>query len=220
MGGIHVDIDGATPIQGIWAAGEAACVSLHGANRLGSNSTAECLLWGKITGEKAAKFALEQKALASVSEERVRQEEALIFDQYRHQSGEEDAYVIREELQSAMDRQVGVFRTGPELEKALEKIRELKERMKSVRVKDESRVYNTNLLNILEVANLLDIAEAIVAGGIVRTESRGSHSRRDFPQRDDVNWGKHTLAYYTPEGPRLDYSPVTITMWKPVERKY
>lgn len=220
MGGIHVDIDGATPIQGIWASGEAACISLHGANRLGSNSTAECLLWGKITGEKAAKFAREQKALASVSQERVRQEEALIFDQYRHQSGEEDVYVIRSELQSAMDRQVGVFRTGPEMEKALEKIGELKERMKRVRVKDESRVYNTNLLNILEVANLLDIAEAIVAGGIARTESRGSHSRRDCPQRDDVNWGKHTLAYYTPEGPRLDYIPMTITMWQPVERKY
>ena len=220
MGGIHVDIDGVTPIQGVWAAGEAACVSLHGANRLGSNSTAECLVWGKITGAEAARFASKQKALASVSEERVRQEEALIFDQYRHQSGEEDVYAIRSELQSAMDRQVGVFRTGPEMEKALKKIGELRERMKRVRVKDESRIYNTNLLNILEVANLLDLAEAIVAGGITRTESRGAHSRRDFPKRDDINWAKHTLAYYTPEGPRLDYIPVTITMWKPVERKY
>ncbi len=220
MGGIHVDINGATPIQGIWAAGEAACISLHGANRLGSNSTAECLVWGKITGAEAAEFALKQKALASVSQERVRQEEALIFDQYRNQSGEEDVYAIRDELQSAMDHQVGVFRTGPEMEMALKKIGELKERMKKVRVKDESRIYNTNLLNILEVANLLDIAEAIVAGGIARTESRGAHSRRDCPKRDDVNWSKHTLAYYTPEGPRLDYIPVTITMWEPVERKY
>jgi succinate dehydrogenase / fumarate reductase flavoprotein subunit len=220
MGGIHTDIDGATPVEGIWAAGEAASVSLHGANRLGSNSTAECLLWGKITGEEAAKFALKQKALASVSEERVRQEEALIFDRYRHQSGEEDVYAIRAELQSAMDHGVGVFRTGPEMEKALKKIGELRERMKKVRVKDESRIYNTNLLNILEVDNLLDLAEVIVAGGIARTESRGAHSRRDFTKRDDVNWSKHTLAYYTPEGPRLDYIPATITMWEPVERKY
>jgi succinate dehydrogenase / fumarate reductase flavoprotein subunit len=220
MGGIHTDIDGATPVEGIWAAGEAASVSLHGANRLGSNSTAECLLWGKITGEEAAKFALKQKALASVSEERVRQEEALIFDRYRDRSGEEDVYAIRAELQSAMDHGVGVFRTGPEMEKALKKIGELRERMKKVRVKDESRIYNTNLLNILEVDNLLDLAEVIVAGGIARTESRGAHSRRDFTKRDDVNWSKHTLAYYTPEGPRLDYIPATITMWEPVERKY
>jgi len=113
-----------------------------------------------------------------------------------------------------------VFRTGPEMEKALKKIGELRERMKKVRVKDESRIYNTNLLNILEVDNLLDLAEVIVAGGIARTESRGAHSRRDFTKRDDVNWSKHTLAYYTPEGPRLDYIPATITMWEPVERKY
>jgi len=158
--------------------------------------------------------------LASVSEERVGQEEALIFDQYRHQSGEEDVYAIRGELQRAMDHQAAVFRTGPEMEKALEKIRELSERMKHVKVKDESRIYNTNLLNILEVANLLNLAEAIVVGGIARTESRGAHSRRDSPKRDDVDWSKHTLAYYTPEGPRLDYIPVTVTMWEPVERKY
>ena len=220
MGGIHVDIDGATPIEGIWAAGEASCVSLHGANRLGSNSTAECLVWGKITAEKAVEFALKQKALPSVSQERLRQEEALLFERFQLHNGEESVYTIWGELKSMMDREVGVFRTASELEDALRKIRELRERLQYARVKDSSRVYNTDLLTALEVTNLLDIAEVIIVGGLARTESRGAHFRRDFPKRDDVNWLKHTLAYYTPEGPRLEYIPVTINMWEPVERKY
>jgi len=119
-----------------------------------------------------------------------------------------------------MDSQVGVFRTGSDLEAALNKIRELKQRLPDIRVRDRGHIYNTDLLSGLEVDNLLDLAEVIVAGGLARTESRGAHSRRDFPKRDDVNWLKHTLAYYTPTGPRLDYIPVTITMWQPVERKY
>ena len=119
-----------------------------------------------------------------------------------------------------MDSQVGVFRTGSDLEAALNKIKELKQRLPATRVRDRGRVYNTDLLSALEVDNLLDLAEVIVAGGLARTESRGAHSRRDFPKRDDVNWLKHTLVYYTPTGPRLDYIPVAVTMWQPVERKY
>jgi len=220
MGGIHTDIDGKTPVEGIWAAGEAACVSLHGANRLGSNSTAECLVWGKITGEKAAQYAMGQKSLPDVSPQRVKEEEKRVFEQIGHGDGSEDVYAIRTELQRTMDRNVGVFRTGPDMEQALTKIRELKERIKQVKIKDESRIYNTNLQAVIETINLLDLAEVIVVGGLARTESRGAHSRRDFPERDDVNWCKHTLAYYTPEGPRLDYIPANITMWLPVERKY
>jgi len=218
MGGIHTDIDGATSIEGVWVAGEAACVSLHGANRLGANSTAECLVWGKITGAKAVNWAIKRKALPLVSRERLRQEEALLFEEF-HDKGE-NAYLIRKELQDIMDHRVGVFRNELELESALKRIRELKESVKYAQVKDKSRIYNTNLLTVLEVKNLLDLAEVIVAGGLARTESRGAHSRRDFPQRDDVNWLKHTLAYYAPEGPRLDFTPVTITMWEPVERRY
>jgi succinate dehydrogenase / fumarate reductase flavoprotein subunit len=220
MGGIHTNIEGATPVQGIWAAGEAACVSLHGANRLGSNSTAECLVWGKITGEKAARYAAAQKSLPPVPQKKVQDEEKRIFEQTGHGDGSEDVYVIRTELQKMMDNNVGVYRTGPQMEEALKKIRELKQRIKRVKVKDNSRIYNTNLVNIIETTNLIELAETIVVGGIARTESRGAHSRRDFPNRDDVNWGKHTLAHYTPEGPKLDYSPVAMTMWKPVERKY
>lgn len=220
MGGIHTDIEGATPVEAIWAAGEAACVSLHGANRLGANSTAECLVWGRITGEKATRYAMGQKSLPDVPPQRVQEEEKRLFEQIGHGNGSEDVYVIRAELQRMMDHNVAVYRNGPDMEEALKKIRELKQRIKHVKVKDQSRIYNTNLLAIVEVINLLDLAEVIVAGGLARTESRGAHSRRDFPNRDDDNWGKHTLAYYTPEGPRLDYIPVNITMWQPVERKY
>ena len=220
MGGIHTNIDAATPIEGVWAAGEAGCASLHGANRLGSNSTAECLVWGRIAGDNAAKYASKQKALPPSPEETtLKEEEARVFSRFSP-DGKESSYALRKELQKNMDKQVGVFRTGPDLEAALNRIRELKQRSPNIQVKDRGRIYNTDLLSALEVNNLLDLAEVIVAGALARTESRGAHSRRDFPKRDDVNWLKHTLAYCTAKGPRLDYIPVNITMWQPVERKY
>jgi succinate dehydrogenase / fumarate reductase flavoprotein subunit len=220
MGGIHTDIDGATPIKGIWAAGEAACVSLHGANRLGSNSTAECLVWGKIAGCNAAKYASKQKNLPTPPKETtLKDKEARVFTKFRS-DGKESAYALRKELQKTMDSNVGVFRTGSDLQVALDKIQEIKKRLPDIKVKDQGRIYNTDLLSALEIDNLIDLAEIIVAGALSRTESRGAHSRRDFPKRDDDNWLKHTLAYYTPTGPRLDYIPVNVTMWRPVERKY
>jgi len=220
MGGVHTDINGATPVAGIWAAGEAACVSLHGANRLGSNSTTECLVWGKITGDEAARYASKQKALPSPPKAAtLKDEEARVFNRF-NPDGKESAYALRRELQRTMDSNVGVFRTGPELKAALDKIQEIKGQLPGIKVKDRGRIYNTDLLSALEADNLLDLAEIIVAGALARTESRGAHSRRDFPKRDDVNWLKHTLAHYTPKGPRLDYIPVSITMWQPVERKY
>jgi len=220
MGGVHTDINGATPVEGIWAAGEAACVSLHGANRLGSNSTTECLVWGKITGEEAAKYASKQKALPSPPKAAtLKDEEARVFNRFSS-DGKESSYALRRELQRTMDSNVGVFRTDPDLKSALDKIQEIKHRLPGIKVKDRGRIYNTDLLSALEADNLVDLAEIIVAGALARTESRGAHSRRDFPKRDDVNWLKHTLAHYTPKGPRLYYIPVSITMWQPVERKY
>lgn len=220
MGGIHTDIDGATPVEGIWAAGEAACVSLHGANRLGSNSTAECLVWGKITGDKAAEYISKHKAFPSApTEQTLNDEEARVFGRFRT-DGKENAYAMRHELQKIMDRDVGVYRTGAAMETTLKRIREMKQSIPDIQVKDKGRIYNTDRLNALEIDNLLDLAEVVVLGGLTRTESRGAHSRRDFPKRDDVNWLKHTLAHYTPAGPRLDYIPVTITLWQPAERKY
>lgn len=220
MGGVHTDIDGATPVAGIWSAGEAACVSMHGANRLGSNSTGECLVWGKIAGEKAAKYAIKNKSYPKLPEESVlKSEEARVFNRFSS-DGKESAFIVRKELQKMMDAEVGVFRTGKGLETALNKVRELKQLVPALRVKDGGRVYNTDLLSALEAENLLDLAEIIVMGALVRTESRGGHSRRDFPKRDDNNWLKHTLVRFTPSGPKIEYIPVNITMWQPVERKY
>jgi len=220
MGGIETDINGATRVKGIWAAGEAACVSLHGANRLGSNSTAECLVWGKITAQEAVKYIAEKKEFPPAPEDRFQTEEKRIFEDLLQAEGGESPYRIKQELRQTMDQYVGVFRTGEGLEKALSKIRELKQRFKNVFIKDKSRAFNTDLTTTLEVENLLDLAEVVVLGGLERKESRGAHARRDFPKRDDDNWLKHTLAYYTPEGPKLDYKPVNITTWKPIERKY
>ena len=220
MGGIHTDINGATTVEGIWAAGEAGCLSLHGANRLGSNSTAECLVWGKIAGDKAARYASENKAFPSLPEEAtLKESETQIFNKFKD-NARESAFVMRRELQKIMDKEVSVYRTGPGLEAALNKIKELKQRVPDIQVKDRGRIYNTDLLSALEVENLLDLSEVVIVGALTRTESRGAHSRRDFPQRDDANWLKHTLAHYTPDGPRLEYLPVAITAWQPVERKY
>ena len=220
MGGIHTDIDGAAPVEGIWVAGEAACVSLHGANRLGSNSTAECLVWGKITGDRAAEYVSKQKAFPPTpSEQTLNDEESRVFGRFQA-DGKENAYAMRHELQKIMDRNVGVYRTGAGMETTLKRIKEMKQSIPDVQVKDKGRIYNTDRLNALEIDNLLDLAEVVVVGGLARAESRGAHARRDFPKRDDVNWLKHTLAHYTPTGPRLEYIPVTITLWQPAERKY
>ena len=152
-------------------------------------------------------------------ESRLKDEEAGVFNRFSP-TGKESSYAIRSELQKMMDSKVGVFRTGPELEAALQKIKEYKQRLKDVQVKDQGHIYNTDLLTTLEFENLLDLSETVVAGALIRTESRGAHARLDFKERDDTNWLKHTLAHYTPTGPRLDYFPVNITMWQPVERKY
>lgn len=221
MGGIHADIDGATPVPGVWVAGEVGCLSLHGANRLGSNSTAECLVWGKITGEKAARYAMGEKALPEVPEKKLREEETRVFDGIGAGDGSEDVFSIRNELQRTLDRNVGVFRNGPDMENALKKVRELSARMRHVKVADSSRIYNTNLVSVLETTNLIDLAETVVVGALARTESRGAHSRTDYPNRDDDRWGKHTLVHYKDgKEPSVEYMPATMTMWLPVERKY
>jgi succinate dehydrogenase / fumarate reductase flavoprotein subunit len=220
MGGVETDIKGATRVKGIWAAGEAACVSLHGANRLGSNSTAECLVWGKITGAEAGRYCSEQKQAAAVPEAKVSSEHKRIYETLLPKKGTENLYDIRRELRSCMDVNVGVFRTGQELSKGLETIQSLRKRYTNISIDDKSSVYNTNLYHALEVGNLLDLAQVMVTGALIRTESRGGHARRDYPTRDDENWLKHTLAFFTEQGPRLEYKPVTITTWQPVERKY
>jgi succinate dehydrogenase / fumarate reductase flavoprotein subunit len=218
MGGIETDINGLTRLPNVWAAGEVACVSLHGANRLGSNSTAECLVWGGITGEEIVK-ALPRLDLPAVPEGKVRVAEAHI-EALLKREGSENLYVLRRELRAAMDEHVGVFRTGEGLAAALAAVRDLRTRSRRAPVNDKGRTYNSNLFHALELENLLDLAEVTVAGALARQESRGAHARRDFTTRDDEKWLRHTLAWWTEAGPRFDHKPVTITTWKPVERKY
>jgi succinate dehydrogenase / fumarate reductase flavoprotein subunit len=220
MGGIECDIHGATSVPGIWVAGEAACSSLHGANRLGSNSTAECLVWGQITGEQVVKYMSGVVAMQKISDAFVKDQEKRLERWLSASAGTENLYELRRELRQTMDNYVGVFRTGDELQQALSKIQSYKQRYQNIRVGDKKRIYNTDLLAALELGNLLDLAEVAVTSALARQESRGAHARRDFAKRDDEKWLKHTLAHFTSDGPRLSYKPVRITMWKPVERKY
>jgi succinate dehydrogenase / fumarate reductase flavoprotein subunit len=220
MGGIETDTYGATRIRGLWAAGEAACVSIHGANRLGTNSLAECLVYGRICGQRAAEFATSAHQGQGVSKREIEKVEDRIYgDLLKRETGER-IYEIRQELRDVMDANFSIFRTPKQMEYALGKIREMKSRLAKAKVEDTSRAYNTDLTSALELENMVDLAEVMLAGGIARQESRGAHSRLDYPTRDDRNWLKHTLAHYSREGPTLDYSPVRVTIWKPTERRY
>jgi succinate dehydrogenase / fumarate reductase flavoprotein subunit len=223
MGGLDVDLDGATKIKGLWAAGEAACVSINGANRLGANSTAECLVWGRITGGEAARYAT-GKGLAPIPKEQVLREEKRIFDGIFHGRGGTNPYEVRDSVQGAMERGAFVYRTEEGLAEAIRAIRALGE-SDFLHCDDRSRRYNTNLTNVLEVEAMLMAAEAILRCAFARRESRGAHARRDYPKRDDVNWLKHSLAFHSAEETegghvRLDYSPVKITRYQPAERHY
>ena len=217
MGGVHTDIRGHTPVENVWAAGEVACVSLHGANRLGANSTAECLVWGRVAGAEAARYC----ANASAAEmPRSADQEWAKIEALTKSIGTEDHYQIRKELRRNLDATMGVFRTGEQMDAGLKKIRELKERYKHISLKDKSLRYNTDLERAIETGYMIDVAEVATLGALTRTESRGGHARRDYKVRDDEHWLKHTTAHFTEDGPRLDYCDVNISMWKPVERKY
>jgi succinate dehydrogenase / fumarate reductase flavoprotein subunit len=220
MGGIEADIDGRTKVENVWAAGEVACHSMHGANRLGCNSTAECLVWGGITGSEIAKYLQSGPQTSEVPKAKSREEESRIFDGLLQLSGTESPAQIRRELRTLMDKHAGVYRTGESMKEGLDKIAQLKQRFRKITIQDKSRVYNTNLVQALETENMLDLAEVLLFAGLAREESRGAHARTDFPKRDDERFLAHSMVYYTGGKPRLEYKPVTITNWKPVERKY
>jgi succinate dehydrogenase / fumarate reductase flavoprotein subunit len=218
MGGIRTDMKAQTPIGALWSAGEAACVSINGANRLGANSTAECLVFGAQAGANAAQYAMNQPS-HNLEKEQVAVEEKRLFDTILHGVGNENPYEVHNQVQTIMDKYAYVYRTGEGLEEGLRQLRELHK--KSYRhVDDQAKEYNTNFINVLELEAMFEVAEIVLAGGLARTESRGAHSRTDYPKRDDNNWLKHTLAYHSPNGPRLDYAPVTITKYPPAERHY
>jgi len=222
MGGVSTDIHGATPLKGLYAAGEVACVSINGANRLGSNSLPELLVFGARAGRAAAAYASEQPApgaaaVAQALDEQRRLEEQLL----RKTGGKERVATVREEMQKTMEQSAGIFRTEASLVQGAQKLRELQERFANVALDDHSRTFNTELIAALELSFMLDVADAIVGSALHRTESRGAHQRTDFPKRDDAKFLAHSLVLRNPDGTsRVEYLPVKITRWPPGERVY
>jgi succinate dehydrogenase / fumarate reductase flavoprotein subunit len=219
MGGIKANIRTETPISGLYASGECSCLSLHGANRLGTNSTSECLVFGAVSGEEAAKHAL-KASLRDISKIKLDAEEKRVFDDILGNEGPENMATVRNEMRHVMNEKAWIYRTGDLLESGLREIRQLKQRFKKIKVHDKGRPFNTGMLNALQLDFMLDLAEITMVSALPRKESRGAHSRTDYPKRDDQNWLKHSLVYYTKEGPRLEYLPVTITRWQPAARTY
>jgi len=221
MGGIHTDINGATPLKGLYAAGETACVSINGANRLGSNSLTELLVFGARAGRSAAEFASSQKKSTFDPISITLKEEKSIKEKYFKKGGKERIAGIRKEMHQAMETGVGIYRDQASLEKSQEIIRGLKQRFSQISIKDHRMTFNTELMSAIELSNLLDLSEVIIQSALNRKESRGSHQRIDHVDRDDENYLAHTLAYKTDGAlPRIEYLPVVITKWPPGDRVY
>jgi succinate dehydrogenase / fumarate reductase flavoprotein subunit len=226
MGGIPTNNHGQvvmdaknTPVAGFYAAGECACVSLHGANRLGCNSTMDCAVFGRRTGRAMVRYihsGAEKASLPKDGLDRTKSKLECILTA----KGKESPAAIRDELQATMMVNCGIFRDEASLKEQLKVIKSLQEQFKWIEVGYKGNRFNTELLDAIELGNMLDFVETIVVGGLARAESRGAHSRTDFPKRDDVDWLKHTLAWKTDAGIRLDYKPVVITRFKPEERKF
>jgi succinate dehydrogenase / fumarate reductase flavoprotein subunit len=213
MGGVKTDLWGQTPVPGLFAAGECACVSVHGANRLGGNSLLETIVFGRRAGIRAAEY-VRGMAPKAPSDATLRAEQRRIAKLMANH-GPERAWQLRDELGKVMSLNLGIFRTRELMKDASEKIRDIKARAARVLLHDHGQVFNSDLIHALELGCLVDVAETIVAGALAREESRGAHYRGDFPKRDDANWLKHTLASHTPDGPQLSYAPVTITQFQP-----
>ncbi|MBI3286547.1 MAG: FAD-binding protein, partial [Chloroflexi bacterium] len=222
MGGVHTDIHGATPLPGLYAAGEVACVSINGANRLGSNSLTECLVFGARAGKNAARYASEHSELDRMAlEAQARGEERRIERAFiRNVEGTERVATLRAEMTQAMEAGCGIFRDEGSLKETCDRLATLQERFAGVHLDDHSRSFNTELTAALELDLMLDVAEAVAHSALARTESRGSHQRTDHPQRDDEHFLKHTLAYRTDGPPRIEHLDVVITRWPVAERVY
>jgi fumarate reductase flavoprotein subunit len=222
MGGISTDSNGATLLAGLYAAGEAACVSINGANRLGSNSLTECLVFGARAGRAAAAFARGRVGPETELQSQAQDEERRLQRDYIDKTGgKEKAAQIRSEMQHTMELSAGIYRNGAILEKAAASLRSLQERFRNITVEDHSHTFNTELTSILELGCMLDVAESMVQAAGQREESRGSHQRTDFPARNDNTFLKHSFAYRREDAPpKIDFSPVTITRWPPGERVY
>jgi len=217
FGEVVID-DKNTVFPGLYAAGECACVSVHGANRLGTNSLLDLVVFGKHAGLKAAEYAkqADYQNLPGEAEAGARSQ----FETLRNGTGKENAFDISTEMKKVMFEDVGIYRNGAIMEAALDKVLELKERFKHIRITDTGKIFNTELLNAWELGNMLDVAELVTVCAMNRTESRGGHSREDYPQRDDEHWLKHTLAWKEDGKIQIGYKPVVITKYQPKARVY
>jgi fumarate reductase flavoprotein subunit len=222
MGGVDTDIDGATAMPGLYAAGETACVSLNGANRLGSNSLTECLVFGARAGRVAVQYAAGTDGGNDATGRSVAEEESgrLVAARGSAKKGNEKLAQLRRELNQTMESGCGVYREQASMDATVRTVAQLKQRMSDVRLEDSSAVFNTELVAALELDNMLEVAESLAVSAAHRRESRGAHTRRDAPKRDDQNFLYHTLCFYGAAGPRLGKKPVTLGKWVPEERKY
>lgn len=225
MGGIPVNIDGQVRsgpdglIEGFFAAGECACVSVHGANRLGSNSLLECVVYGKITGAAIAPYVQNRK-LPEVDEQRYLEEAAASIHSLLDKPGKYRIGEVRQQLQDAMSEHCGVFRTEEVMQEGFTKLDQFQEQYQEVYLDDKGKLWNTEIVEALELRNLIVVAKLILGSAITRKESRGAHSREDYPQRNDEQFLKHTLSYYSPMGIDIAYRSVAMGMFEPQERKY
>ncbi len=222
MGGIDVDKNCASSVEGFYAAGECACVSVHGANRLGGNSLLDTVVFGEIAGEEASRFA--RGSSRGGESEKYLLEEALKIkgkvEEWKSRTSGERIHLLLNDLKVVMSDKAGIFRNEQELSEGLEMILELRERYGSIRLFGQSYRYSQELVNILEFDHMLDLAEVITLGALNRRETRGSHFRADFKKRDDTEWLKHTLISWEEAGPKIEYKKASITKYKPEERKY
>ena len=222
MGGIDTDINCATQLPGLYAAGETACVSINGANRLGSNSLTELLVFGGVAGRAAAEFAKANPDLdeAALELQGADEQQRIARDFINKRGGTERIATLRKEMHETMEEGAGIYRTDAALRTTSEKLVELRERFVNLLIEDRSLTFNTELTSALELDFMLDLALTVTESGLARTESRGSHQRTDYPERDDANFLKHSLAFKTSDGVRIDYKDVVITKWPPEERVY
>ena len=219
MGGIKTDVDGRTPVPGLYAAGEAACVSVHGGNRLGANSLLDTLVFGRRSGEHASD-AVRGQPLAGIDDSAADEDRSHVRDLMSNSDGGELFGRLRMELGETMNERLAVFRDADGMEQARNRLRDLRERFANVHVADKGKTFNTNLVFTLELGFMLDCAEAVVFSALERQESRGAHFRTDMGDRDDDNWLKHVLVARGEEAPTIEYLPVVITQWQPEARKY
>jgi succinate dehydrogenase flavoprotein subunit len=221
MGGVKTDVDGATTIPGLYAAGEVACVSVHGGNRLGANSLLDTLIFGRRSGERAAARSLSMAMPSVDADARLREDVATIDAIIARERGAgRRVSEIKHELGETMNRHAAVFRDEQGLGEALETVRRLRQESSSAWIDDRGTVFNQDVLGAIELGYMLDCAEAILVGALERRESRGAQYRTDFPERDDEQWLKHIDISLDGDGPQVAYSPVTITQWQPEERRY